>query len=144
MEKDIPLLDCFGTYILDEMGDSVMKVEELVFFPTQLVHVETIRFNAEKKLEKAGMKYRIKAETRGEVVDEKMGKSYIKICVENNGYYFEEEKVGVFNSQKKLQMKSRQCNLWKFRVSVYCGRTLEKICIQYHQNAATPNNDSNN
>ena len=55
-----------------------MKVEELVFFPTQLVHVETIRFNAEKKLEKAGMKYRIKAETRGEVVDEKMGKSYIK------------------------------------------------------------------
>ena len=101
MEKDIPLLDCLGTYILDEMGDSVMKVEELVFFPTQLVHVETIRFNAEKKLEKAGMKYRIKAETRGEVVDEKMGKSYIKICVENNGYYFEEEKL-VFSILRKI------------------------------------------
>ena len=92
----------FGNIYFDEMGDSAMKVEELVFFPTQLVHVETIRFNAEKKLEKAGMKYRIKAETRGEVVDEKMGKSYIKICVENNGYYFEEEKVGVFQFSEKI------------------------------------------
>ena len=93
----------FGNIYFDEMGDSVMKVEELVFFPTQLVHVETIRFNAEKKLEK------------------------IMVTI------LRKKKLVFFNSQKKLQMKSRQCNLWKFRVSVYCGRTLEKICIQYHQ-----------
>lgn len=40
--------------------------------------------------------FSIVAETKGEIIDVTTGKSYIRIKVENDDFYMEEEKVGIF------------------------------------------------
>lgn len=79
-----------------------MKINKIVAFPTQLVHVETISFKAEKKTEIVDKEFSISAETRGEVVDKRKGKSYIKIRVENKDYCIEEEKLGIFEFSEDI------------------------------------------
>ena len=79
-----------------------MNISEIVMFPTQLVHVETIRFSAEKKNDEVKDQYNIVAETRGEILDDKIGKSYIRIRVENDDFRIEEEKVGVFQFAESI------------------------------------------
>lgn len=73
-----------------------MNINEIVMFPTQLTHVETIRFKAEKLAEEVKREFSIVAETKGEILDATTGKSYIRIRVENEDFYIEEEKVGIF------------------------------------------------
>lgn len=79
-----------------------MNIDEIVMFPTQLVHVETIKLNAEKKIDKVKAQFNITAETRGEILDDKNGKSYIKIRVENDDFYIEEEKIGFFQFSESI------------------------------------------
>lgn len=73
-----------------------MNVTELVMHPAQLTHVETVRFHAEKKSQTVGREFNVEASTEGEHVDEKTGKSHIRIKVYNDDFWIEEEKVGVF------------------------------------------------
>ncbi len=73
-----------------------MNIKEIVMYPTQLVRVETTRFQAEKLSEEVKGEFRISAETKGEIVDGTTGKSYIRIRVENEDFRMEEEKVGFF------------------------------------------------
>lgn len=79
-----------------------MNIGEIVMFPTQLVHVETTKFSAEKKSNEVKAKFSVTAETRGELMDSKNGKSYIKIRVENDDFYIEEEKVGIFQFSESI------------------------------------------
>lgn len=80
-----------------------MNIKEIVMFPTQLTHVETICLKAEKLSEEVKNEFIIAAETKGEILDESTGKSYIRIKVENEGFYMEEEKVGVFKFEGVIE-----------------------------------------
>ena len=79
-----------------------MNIREIVEFPVQLVSVETKAFHAEKKFETVGREFNITAETKGEVVDEMTGRSVIIIKVENEDFYIEEEKTGIFQFNEKI------------------------------------------
>lgn len=87
-----------------------MKIEEIVMYPTQLVHVETISINAKKLSEKISNEFNISAEIKGEILTEKMGKSVINISVQNDGYQVEEEKVGIFQFENAIdnEQKAKQ------------------------------------
>ena len=80
-----------------------MNINELVMFPTQLTHVETVRFHAEKMAAKVKSEFSISAEVKGEVLDEKTGRSNIIIKVENEDYYIEEEKIGIFEFEETIE-----------------------------------------
>lgn len=79
-----------------------MNIQELVMHPAQLVRVETIRFNAEKKSAEVDRKFDVEASTKGEIVDDVYGKSHIIIKVSNDDFYFEEEKIGIFQFDEKI------------------------------------------
>jgi preprotein translocase subunit SecB len=79
-----------------------MKINEIVNFPTQLIRVETVKINAEKFGEKVPYEFDIAAETKGEIVDEHTGKSFIKIKVKNKEFCIEEEKVGIFKFEDTI------------------------------------------
>ena len=80
-----------------------MNINELVMFPTQLTDVETVRFHAEKMAAKVKSEFSISAEVKGEVLDEKTGRSNIIIKVENEDYYIEEEKIGIFEFEETIE-----------------------------------------
>lgn len=79
-----------------------MNINEIVMFPTQLMSVETISFKAEKINEEVKKEFSIVAETKGEIIDATTGKSYIRIKVENDDFYMEEEKVGIFKFSDEI------------------------------------------
>lgn len=79
-----------------------MNVKELVMHPAQLIHVETVRFSAEKKSQTVSHEFNVEASTEGEDIDENTGKSHIKIKVYNDDFCVEEEKVGVFKFEEKI------------------------------------------
>ncbi|MDE6055762.1 MAG: hypothetical protein K2G55_18860 [Lachnospiraceae bacterium] len=79
-----------------------MIIEEIVMYPTQLVHVETTFINAKKLSESVSNEFNISAKIKGEVINENVGKSIINISVQNNGYQIEEEKVGIFKFEKEI------------------------------------------
>lgn len=87
-----------------------MKIEEIVMYPTQLVHVETTSINAKKLSEKISNEFNISAQIKGEILTEKMGKSVINISVQNDGYQVEEEKVGIFQFENEIdnEQKAKQ------------------------------------
>ena len=58
-----------------------MNVAELVRHPAQLIHVETVRFSAEKKSQTVSREFNVEASTEGESIDENTGKSHIRIKV---------------------------------------------------------------
>ena len=64
-----------------------MNIQELVMHSAQLVHVETVRFQAEKKSAEVGREL------------------HIIIKVSNNDFFFEEEKVGLFRFNEKITDK---------------------------------------
>ena len=74
-----------------------MNINELVEFPTQLVHVETTSINAKKKADEIKRDFAIAVNTDGQIVDHKTGKSVITILINNETYSLEIEKVGIFN-----------------------------------------------
>ncbi|MDE5700445.1 MAG: hypothetical protein K2I96_24095 [Lachnospiraceae bacterium] len=80
-----------------------MNIEEIVMYPTQLVHVETTFINAKKVSESVSTEFTISAEIKGEIMNENMGKSIINISVQNDGYQIEEEKVGIFKFEKEIE-----------------------------------------
>lgn len=80
-----------------------MNIKEIAMFPTQLTHVETICFKAEKFSDKVKNEFNISAEIKGEIIDDVTGKSYIKIKVDNDDFYMEEEKVGVFKFEDVIE-----------------------------------------
>lgn len=79
-----------------------MKIESLELYPTQLVHVETIRMAAEKRRETVNREFDVVASTQGEILDERTGKSHIHIKVSNDDFYIEEEKVGTFRFEEGI------------------------------------------
>lgn len=79
-----------------------MKIESLDLYPTQLVHVETIRMAAEKRRETVNREFDVVASTQGEILDERTGKSHIHIKVSNDDFYIEEEKVGTFRFEEGI------------------------------------------
>ena len=53
--------------------------------------------------ENIGNKFGIKAETNGRIVDEFIGETHITVRVESEGFYIEEEKVGIFKFDEKIE-----------------------------------------
>ena len=80
-----------------------MKIEKIVAFPTQLVHVETTRIAADKKVEEVEKTFNITANTKGMILDKKTGKSVIDICVSNETFSIEVEKVGIFEFEAEIK-----------------------------------------
>ena len=78
-----------------------MNVAELGRHPAQLIHVETVRFSAEKKSQTVSREFNVEASTEGESIDENTGKSHIRIKVYNDDFWVEEEKIGVFQFEDK-------------------------------------------
>lgn len=80
-----------------------MKVNEIVKFPTQLVHVETVSLKSEKKGEKVNEELSISANVEGEITGKRTGKSIISIRIGNEDYYIEMTKVGVFAFDDEIE-----------------------------------------
>lgn len=80
-----------------------MKVNEIVKFPTQLIHVETVSIKAEKKSEKVSEEFSISANIGGEIIGKRMGKSVISIKIENEDYYIETTKSGIFEFDEEIK-----------------------------------------
>ncbi len=79
-----------------------MNINEIVLFPAQLTETKTMKICAEAK-ENIGNKFGIKAETNGIIVDEFIGETHITVRVETEGFYIEEEKVGIFKFDEKIE-----------------------------------------
>ena len=80
-----------------------MKVNEVVNFPVQLVHVETVRINAEKKKELIHNELNISVEVEGTILDKKTGKSMITIQTGNDEFMIEITKVGIFKFDEDIK-----------------------------------------
>lgn len=79
-----------------------MNIDEIVMFPTQLQHVETISIEAEKKTSEVKKEFNISANVKGEVLDKRTGKSIIKIKVYNDEFLLKEEKIGIFKFEEDI------------------------------------------
>lgn len=81
-----------------------MNINEIVLFPAQLTETKTTKISAEAK-ENIGNKFGIKVETNGRIVDEFIGETHITVRVESEGegFYLEEEKVGIFKFDEKIE-----------------------------------------
>lgn len=79
-----------------------MNIDEIVMFPTQLQHVETISITAEKKASEVKKEFNISANVEGEVLDKRTGKSIIKIKVYNDEFSLKEEKIGIFKFEEDI------------------------------------------
>lgn len=79
-----------------------MKIEEIVAFPTQLIHVETVKIAAEKKADEVKQTFNITANTKGMILDKKTGKSVIDICISNDTFSIDVEKVGIFEFEAEI------------------------------------------
>lgn len=84
------------------IGGLGMKIEEIVMFPTQLKHVETVSIKSKKLSNDIEREFNITANTKGEIVDKKTGKCTIQIHVGNNEYFIEEEKIGIFEFENEI------------------------------------------
>lgn len=79
-----------------------MKIDEIVTFPTQLVHVETTKIIAEKKDGEINKSFDITANTGGEILNSSTGKSTITIIISNESYSLEVEKIGIFKFETEI------------------------------------------
>lgn len=80
-----------------------MKIDEIVTFPTQLVHVETTKIIAEKKDGEINKSFDITANTGGEILNSSTGKSTITIIISNESYSLEVEKIGIFKFETEIK-----------------------------------------
>lgn len=82
-----------------------MEIKEIVSHPAQLKHVETVSVNAKKITDKVDKGFAVSAEITGEIINQEQGKSHIYIKVSNEGYFIEEEKIGIFEFEKDTYSK---------------------------------------
>ena len=79
-----------------------MNINEIVWFPVQLTETKTTKISTEAK-GIIGNEFGIQAETRGKIIDEFTGESHIRVRVESDGFFIEEEKVGFFKFQNRIE-----------------------------------------
>lgn len=79
-----------------------MNIKEIAYFPTQLKHVETQSIKAEKRAATIKGEFSIGVEVKGEIINDDTGKSTVKIIVENEDFYMEEVKIGLFGFSEKI------------------------------------------
>lgn len=79
-----------------------MKIENLVYYDTQLINVNTTKITAEKKNERVDRSMNISGETKGSLIDTTKGKSVIRLKIYNDDFELSLTTEGIFEFKNEI------------------------------------------